>query len=163
MPTYEYHCPKGHIFDVFQRMSDPVEAKCPECGAAAERKIVPGAGFLLKGEGFYITDTRSDDYKKKASIDNPGGDEWGDKKEGSATQVGSKESGGEEGGSKESGVKESGGKEGAAKESGVKEGGGKEGGGKEGGGKEGAAKESGAKGGSSEGSRRKPRSGGADR
>jgi putative FmdB family regulatory protein len=71
MPTYEYRCPKGHRFDLFQKMSDPPTAKCPECGKAAERQIVPGAGFLFKGEGFYITDYRSDDYKKKAAGEEP--------------------------------------------------------------------------------------------
>ncbi len=67
MPTYEYECPKGHAFEVFQRMTDDPFAECPECGAGARRKISGGAGFLFKGEGFYITDSRSDDYKKKAS------------------------------------------------------------------------------------------------
>lgn len=69
MPTYEYECPKGHKFDLFQRMSDDPVAKCPECGAKASRKISGGAGFLFKGEGFYITDYRSDDYRKKASAE----------------------------------------------------------------------------------------------
>jgi len=67
MPTYDYECPKGHRFEVFQKMTDEPVAECPECGAAASRKISGGAGFLFKGEGFYITDYRSDDYKKKAS------------------------------------------------------------------------------------------------
>lgn len=67
MPTYEYECPKGHAFEVFQKMTDEPGAECPECGAPGERKISGGAGFLFKGEGFYITDYRSDDYKKKAS------------------------------------------------------------------------------------------------
>jgi len=67
MPTYEYECPKGHAFEAFQKMTDKPIAKCPECGKAARRKISGGAGFLFKGEGFYITDYRSDDYKKKAS------------------------------------------------------------------------------------------------
>lgn len=71
MPTYEYRCPKGHRFDVFQKMSEPPVATCPECGKEAERMIVPGAGFLFKGEGFYITDYRSDDYKKKAASETP--------------------------------------------------------------------------------------------
>lgn len=71
MPTYEYRCPKGHAFEVFQRMSDDPVAKCPDCGAEAERQISGGAGFLFKGDGFYITDYRSDDYKKKASKENP--------------------------------------------------------------------------------------------
>jgi putative FmdB family regulatory protein len=67
MPTYDYKCRKGHRFEVFQKMSDAPVAECPECGAAAERLISGGAGFLFKGEGFYITDYRSEEYKKKAS------------------------------------------------------------------------------------------------
>ncbi|HAC04485.1 MAG TPA: FmdB family transcriptional regulator, partial [Gemmatimonadetes bacterium] len=68
-PTYEYHCPNGHEFEVFQRMSDDPLSECPECGAKAQRQISGGAGFLFKGDGFYITDNRSEDYKKKASAD----------------------------------------------------------------------------------------------
>jgi putative FmdB family regulatory protein len=66
VPTYEYRCPEGHEFEKFQRMSDPPEAECPECGQAAERILSGGAGLLFKGEGFYITDYRSDSYKKAA-------------------------------------------------------------------------------------------------
>ena len=77
MPTYEYRCPHGHTFDVFQKMSDPPGATCPECGEAAERVISAGAGFLFKGEGFYITDYRSEDYKKKARTESPGGESKG--------------------------------------------------------------------------------------
>jgi putative FmdB family regulatory protein len=69
MPTYDYECRKGHRFELFQKMTDEPVAECPECGAEASRQISGGAGFLFKGEGFYITDYRSDDYKKKASAD----------------------------------------------------------------------------------------------
>ena len=69
MPTYDYECHKGHSFEVFQKMTDEPVAKCPECGGKARRKISGGAGFLFKGEGFYITDSRSEDYKKKASAE----------------------------------------------------------------------------------------------
>ena len=82
MPTYDYECPKGHRFEVFQKMTDEPVAECPECGAAASRKISGGAGFLFKGEGFYITDYRSDDYKKKASKESGSSD--GTSKGGSA-------------------------------------------------------------------------------
>ena len=71
MPTYDYSCPNGHRFEVFQRMSDEPVAECAECGAGAERVISGGVGFLFKGDGFYITESRSDDYKKKASADSP--------------------------------------------------------------------------------------------
>jgi putative FmdB family regulatory protein len=115
MPTYEYHCPKGHAFDVFQKMSDPAVAKCPECGAHGQRMIVPGAGFLFKGDGFYITETRSDDYKKKASMDDAAGGEGSGKKEGGVKEGEAKggdkkevpvTSGGKDAGSKEGGAKQ---------------------------------------------------------
>ena len=68
MPTYEYRCREcGREFDVFQRMSDKPGAPCPDCASVAERLISGGAGLLFKGDGFYITDYRSDDYRKKAS------------------------------------------------------------------------------------------------
>jgi putative FmdB family regulatory protein len=69
MPTYDYECPKGHRFEVTQKMTAKPVASCPKCKARARRVISGGAGFLFKGEGFYITDYRSDDYKKKASAD----------------------------------------------------------------------------------------------
>ena len=69
MPTYDYRCPNGHQFEVFQRMSDDPISECAECGARAERQISGGAGFLFKGEGFYITDYRSEEYRRKASAE----------------------------------------------------------------------------------------------
>ena len=69
MPTYDYECPKGHRFEAFQKMTAKPGAKCPKCGARARRVISGGGGFLLKGEGFYKTDYRSEDYKKKASAE----------------------------------------------------------------------------------------------
>lgn len=69
MPTYEYRCPRGHEFDLFQRMSDEPQAACPECGESATRLMSGGAGLIFKGDGFYITDYRSDAYKKAASSD----------------------------------------------------------------------------------------------
>jgi len=73
MPTYEYRCPKGHHFELFQKMSEEPLAKCPECGAESERQISVGVGFLFKGDGFYVTDYRSDSYKKDASKDDSAG------------------------------------------------------------------------------------------
>jgi len=67
MPTYDYRCPNGHQFEVFQRISVAPGAACPDCGEDSERMISGGAGLIFKGEGFYITDYRSEDYKKKAS------------------------------------------------------------------------------------------------
>lgn len=73
MPTYDYECPKGHGFEAFQKMTARPFATCPRCGARARRKISGGAGFLFKGEGFYVTDYRSEEYKKKATAETDGG------------------------------------------------------------------------------------------
>jgi putative FmdB family regulatory protein len=60
MPTYEYQCPEGHQFELFQKMSEKPRAKCPMCGKPAMRKISGGAGLVFKGSGFYITDYGKD-------------------------------------------------------------------------------------------------------
>jgi putative FmdB family regulatory protein len=73
MPTYEYRCQQGHEFEVFQRMSEPPVEKCIHCGAAAERKLSAGGGILFKGSGFYITENRSESYKKAAEAEKGGG------------------------------------------------------------------------------------------
>ena len=65
MPTYDYKCRKcGHRFEVFQSMTDEPIKKCPKCGGEVERLIGAGAGLIFKGNGFYITDYRSESYKK---------------------------------------------------------------------------------------------------
>jgi putative FmdB family regulatory protein len=56
MPTYEYQCPEGHEFELFQKMAEKPRAKCPVCGKTAARQISGGAGLVFKGSGFYITD-----------------------------------------------------------------------------------------------------------
>ena len=92
MPTYEYRCRDcGREFDVFQRMSDEPGAPCPACSAAAERLISGGAGLLFKGDGFYITDYRSDDYRKKAREEAGVGADKGDGARGSDSKSSSSE------------------------------------------------------------------------
>ncbi len=80
MPTYQYNCPHcGHEFEEFQSISDKSLEKCPECGNKPRRLISGGAGFLLKGNGFYTTDYRSESYKaaakkEKESVSKPSDD-----------------------------------------------------------------------------------------
>jgi putative FmdB family regulatory protein len=70
MPTYQYRCLEcDYRFEEFQNITEPPIENCPECGGRAERLISGGAGFLFKGSGFYITDYRSDGYKKSAEMD----------------------------------------------------------------------------------------------
>ena len=52
MPTYEYLCGScGEKFELFQKMSDPPLAHCPECNGSLERLIGTGAGVIFKGSG----------------------------------------------------------------------------------------------------------------
>ncbi len=60
MPTYEYECPEGHEFELFQKMSEKPRAKCPVCGKPSDRQISGGGGLVLKVSGFYITDYGKD-------------------------------------------------------------------------------------------------------
>lgn len=56
MPIYEYRCPDGHVFELFQRMADdPIEA-CQVCGAAPVEKVLYPVAVHYKGKGFYSTD-----------------------------------------------------------------------------------------------------------
>lgn len=72
MPTYDYECQTcGHQFEAKQSMKDPHLTDCPQesCAGPVKRKIGAGAGFIFKGNGFYITDYRSDSYKAAAKKD----------------------------------------------------------------------------------------------
>ena len=72
MPTYEYECEKcGNVFEEFQSISAEPLKKCKKegCDGAVHRLFSGGAGFLFKGSGFYITDYRSESYKKGAKSD----------------------------------------------------------------------------------------------
>ncbi|MEZ5101401.1 MAG: zinc ribbon domain-containing protein [Thermoleophilia bacterium] len=56
MPTYEYRCPNGHTFELFQRMSDPPPAACEVCGASPVERVLFAPAIHYKGSGFYSTD-----------------------------------------------------------------------------------------------------------
>ena len=67
MPTYEYKCKScGHVFEEFQSITAPPCEVCPKCGGKVKRLIGAGAAVIFKGSGFYATDYRSEEYKKKA-------------------------------------------------------------------------------------------------
>lgn len=64
MPTYEYHCDGcGRDFEAKQRISAAPLTACDVCGASVRRLISP-ATFILKGEGWYVTDYPSASRKK---------------------------------------------------------------------------------------------------
>jgi putative FmdB family regulatory protein len=67
MPTYEYKCPKGHLFEKFYpTMNNKRTATCPTCGRKAERQLSGGGGLVFKGSGFYITDYKRAGEKKES-------------------------------------------------------------------------------------------------
>lgn len=90
MPTYEYRCSAGHQFEQFQRMSEAPLDRCIVCGAPAERLLSAGAGLLFKGSGFYITDYRSDSYRKAAEAEGGGSKSAEAKGSGSSASEGKK-------------------------------------------------------------------------
>src|SRR5262249_38668262 len=64
VPTYEYQCTAcGREFEVRQRISEPPLTRCEQCGGPVKRLLSP-APFILKGEGWYVTDYPSASRKK---------------------------------------------------------------------------------------------------
>jgi putative FmdB family regulatory protein len=64
VPTYEYQCEKCHrVFEVRQRITEAPLDVCDVCGGRVKRLLSP-APFILKGEGWYVTDYPSESRKK---------------------------------------------------------------------------------------------------
>jgi predicted nucleic acid-binding Zn ribbon protein len=70
MPTYVYRDPtNGDTREVFHGMKDSPEIVNEATGVRMERVISGGAGFIFKGDGFYITENRSSGYKSAEKSD----------------------------------------------------------------------------------------------
>jgi len=69
MPIYEYRCPKGHVFERFQRMSDPAPEACEICGEGPVEVVLYPVAVHFKGSGFYTTDYGRGSKKKDAAKD----------------------------------------------------------------------------------------------
>jgi putative FmdB family regulatory protein len=66
MPIYEYQCKScGHELEAFQKLSDDPLKECPACGDLELTKLISAAGFRLKGGGWYETDFKGSQDKKK--------------------------------------------------------------------------------------------------
>jgi len=67
MPNYDYECLScGHVFEVFQNMTEKPLKKCPKCGKKVKRLIGMGAGLIFKGSGFYATDYKKPSKEKSS-------------------------------------------------------------------------------------------------
>jgi putative FmdB family regulatory protein len=69
VPIYEYKCPKGHVFEVFQKMSDPAVEVCEVCGEGPVQRVLYPVAVHFKGSGFYTTDYGRGSRKKEPSKD----------------------------------------------------------------------------------------------
>lgn len=86
MPVYEYACKScGHHLEVSQSFTDDPLTTCPVC-AGPLRKVFSSIGIVLKGSGFYRTDSRTSVPYKGDKADK----DKGDKKEGGAEKSDSK-------------------------------------------------------------------------
>ena len=82
MPFYEYECRAcGEQTEVLQKISDKPLRKCPSCGKSALVKLVSAPIFRLKGSGWYETDFKSDQDKKRNLADGKAVDKTDDKAE----------------------------------------------------------------------------------
>jgi putative FmdB family regulatory protein len=118
MPFYEYECSAcGAQVEVLQKITDAPLKKCTECGRNQLKKLVSAPVFRLKGGGWYETDFKSDQDKKRNLVDNDrdgGGDTSESKSDDSAS------SGSSSAAKKESPAKVSTGKAAAAKKAAAK-------------------------------------------
>jgi putative FmdB family regulatory protein len=64
VPTYEYQCDAcQRVFEIRQRISEEPLTVCDVCGGHVRRLLSP-APFILKGDGWYVTDYPSESRKK---------------------------------------------------------------------------------------------------
>jgi putative FmdB family regulatory protein len=83
VPIYEYRCPNGHLFELFQRMDDPPPSICEVCGEGPLVKVLHPVPVFFKGSGFYSTDYGRGKKRKKETAEADGAkpDEGAKKKE----------------------------------------------------------------------------------
>ncbi len=72
MPTYEYRCPNGHVFELFQRFADLPPEECETCGAKPLARVLYPVAVHFKGSGFYSTDYGRGSGKKDQGKDGDG-------------------------------------------------------------------------------------------
>jgi putative FmdB family regulatory protein len=83
VPTYEYKCPNGHVFEVFKRIADPAPEACAVCGASPVETVLYPVPVHFRGSGFYSTDYGRGGRKRegaKEGTDSDSGDK-GEKKD----------------------------------------------------------------------------------
>jgi len=83
VPIYEYKCPKGHVFEIFQKMTDEPPTVCEICGEGPIERVLYPVAVHFKGSGFYATDYGRGSRKPGRDGEKPsdGGQDKGEKKD----------------------------------------------------------------------------------
>ena len=80
MPIYEYRCEAcGHYLDALQKVSDAPLTDCPDCNESALKRLISAPSFRLKGSGWYETDFKSDQDRRRNLAESGDKKESGDK------------------------------------------------------------------------------------
>jgi putative FmdB family regulatory protein len=108
VPTYEYQCNAcGRIFEIRQRISEPALTRCETCGGVVKR-LLSAAPFILKGEGWYVTDYPSESRKKARESEKSAGEKSAGEKSAGEKKDGEKSAGEKKDGEKSAGEKSAG-------------------------------------------------------
>jgi putative FmdB family regulatory protein len=83
VPTYEYRCPDGHLFELFKSINAPAPEVCPVCGKGPVTVVLHPVAVHFKGSGFYSTDYGRGS-KRKDPAKESGGSETGSSDSGSS-------------------------------------------------------------------------------
>jgi len=78
VPTYEYRCPNGHLFEVFKSINAPPPEVCPVCGEGPVEVVLHPVAVHFKGSGFYSTDYGRGNRRKGESKDGDSGSSGSD-------------------------------------------------------------------------------------
>lgn len=67
MARYDFRCPRGHLTTLTQSMTEPLPATlaCGTCERPAERVYEPPAAIHFKGRGFYATDVKGAQERRR--------------------------------------------------------------------------------------------------
>ena len=71
VPIYEYKCPNGHLFEIFQKMADDPPEVCEVCGEGPIERVLYPVAVHFKGSGFYSTDYGRGSRKPSRDGDKP--------------------------------------------------------------------------------------------
>lgn len=70
MPFYEYECSAcKYYLEALQKISDPPIRKCPSCKKQTLKRLMSAPAFRLKGGGWYETDFKGEQDKKRNLVE----------------------------------------------------------------------------------------------